>query len=152
MPNWIKGTLKVRGEKSNLIRFMTEGLEPIIKYYPTYETKPLSLNEDGDIVSRCSDIWIKETHRGFIEKPEVYFSDIEYGGIIFLDCRFAWDIDVDGLCEISKMYEVDFRMCGFEKGVEFTHEVEIIRGDVTLDLSYGYDDYQWECPCPQLGG
>lgn len=29
MPNWCRGTLKVRGKKKNVIEFMLKGLKPV---------------------------------------------------------------------------------------------------------------------------
>ena len=41
---------------------------------------------------------------------------------------------------------------GFECGMQFVQEVEVIKGNITLDKIIGYDDYNWEAYDPRLGG
>lgn len=41
---------------------------------------------------------------------------------------------------------------GFEMGMEFTQEVEIIDGEITIDKETTYDDYALEVPFEKLGG
>jgi hypothetical protein len=53
---------------------------------------------------------------------------------------------------MSKAYGIDFRFYGFECGVEFNQEVIIENGELKADDEIRYDDYFWECPCPDLGG
>lgn len=34
MPNWCAGTLRVRGTKENLTKFVLEGLQPVRHFFP----------------------------------------------------------------------------------------------------------------------
>ena len=149
MPNWCVGTLKVRGEKTNLERFVFEGLKPVGVLGDAKE--PLKRDEWGDIHTKET-CWIEGTRRGFVRGLELYLSEIEDDGIIALDAKFAWCIDVEGLRKACQKYNVDMRMYAFEQGMQFNQEVEIINGEITMDNEITFDDYKWECICPDLGG
>lgn len=56
MPNWCKGSLKVRGTKASLKTFILEGLHPV--GFLGEEREKLSLNEYGDIYSEET-CWIE---------------------------------------------------------------------------------------------
>ena len=92
MPNWCEGTLKVRGTKESVKKFVLEGLHPVGFMGEKHER--LSLNEYGDIDSNET-CWIENTDRGFVEGVEVYFSEYEDDKIFIaiFDSKFAWGID-----------------------------------------------------------
>jgi hypothetical protein len=149
MPNWCVGTLKVRGEKSNLEKFVLEGLQPV--GFMGEAKEPLKQNEWGDIHTKGT-CWIEGTRRGFVRGLYVYLSEMEDDGIIALDAEFAWCVDVEGLQKLCQKYNVDIRMYAFERGMQFNQEVEIIDGEITMNNEITFDDYEWECPCSSLGG
>lgn len=149
MPNWCEGTLKVRGEKENLTRFILEGLKPINLLGG--EKEPLEFNRYGEIESKET-CWIEGTQRGFVNNLYISSYDIEEDELICLDAKFAWSIDVKGLQKACQKFKVDMRMFGFELGMEFNKEVEIIDGEITMDDEITFNDYRWECPCPNMGG
>lgn len=160
MPNWVEGTLKIRGDFENLIAFIESGLDeparlpglPGLKrnndqfiqmtYYEDNEYFDATINRT------CH---IKGTSRGFATGGDVY---LEKGkaNTICIPVKFAWCIHADELLDICNTYDLDMRIIGFEYGMEFAQEIEIINGKVTMDTTIKYDDYLWECPCPLLGG
>lgn len=133
MPNWCKGSLKVRGTKASLKTFILEGLHPV--GFLGEEREKLSLNEYGDIYSEET-CWIENTRRGFVEGVEVYLSDHEDDEILVVvfDSKFAWGINAS------------------EMGMEFNQVIEIIDGKIVKDEELHFKDYQWDCICPKLGG
>lgn len=40
----------------------------------------------------------------------------------------------------------------FEMGMQFTQEIEILKGDIVKDIVHKYNDYTWEVPFSNLGG
>ena len=40
----------------------------------------------------------------------------------------------------------------FERGMQFNQIIEIIDGKITKDEEVEFDDYDWDCICPNLGG
>lgn len=54
--------------------------------------------------------------------------------------------------EMSKKYNVDFRVYGYEMGLEFNREIEIVEGRLVTNRRIKFKDYKWECPDPTLGG
>lgn len=149
MPNWCSGTLKVRGKKSNLERFVFEGLQPVD--FIGNEKEPLKPDKWGSIHTDGT-CWIEGTRRGFVRGLDLYLSEIEDGDVIALYAEFAWCVDVEGLQKLCQKYNVDMRMYAFERGMEFNEEVEIINGEVTMNNQITFDDYNWECVCPDMGG
>lgn len=65
-------------------------------------------------------------------------------------CR--WNIDETPYIEMSKKYNVDFRVYGYEMGLEFNREIEIVEGRLVTNRRIKFKDYRWECPDPTLGG
>lgn len=47
---------------------------------------------------------------------------------------------------------MDIRLYGFERGMEFNQEVIIENGEIVKDEEIKFDDYDWECVMPHLGG
>lgn len=151
MPNWCKGSLKVRGTKASLKTFILEGLHPV--GFLGEEREKLSLNEYGDIYSEET-CWIENTRRGFVEGVEVYLSDHEDDEILVVvfDSKFAWGINASELLETCIKYHVDMKIHAFETGMEFNQVIEIIDGKIVKDEELHFKDYQWDCICPKLGG
>lgn len=169
MPNWCEGTLKVRGTAENIIRFIENGLnvytghidQETNKYITDLVPKEKWLSENvfADFYDEHSyefnqDCYVEETKRAFIKadsRIHVFCLDNRVNTIIF-DFQQAWDINIEDWVKLSKKYNLDFRLYGIESGAEFCREVEIISGEVTIDKDIEYDDWDWECPFPRMGG
>jgi len=165
MPNWCEGVLKVRGKKKELLNFINSG---IIRYgYPRdelddYTQYPLDVKIDkyGDLFINETDdknhswLYFKDSRRLFIEKDVnwLFWDEEDEEHIQCLDIKQAWRIEPYYLIEISKKYNVDFRVMAFECGMCFSQEIEIIKGELTLYKENQYDDYNWEVYDPRLGG
>lgn len=151
MPNWCEGALKVRGTKENMKRFVLEGLHPVGFIGEKHEK--LSLNEYGDIDSNET-CWIENTRRGFVEGVEVYFSEYEDDEIFvaIFDSKFAWGIDSSELLKTCIKYNVDMKIHAFERGMEFNQVIEIVGEKIIQDEELHFEDYQWDCISPNMGG
>lgn len=66
--------------------------------------------------------------------------------------KAAWNVDETPYIEMSKKYNVDFRVYGYEMGLEFNREIEIVEGRLVTNRRIKFKDYKWECPDPTLGG
>lgn len=150
MPNWCRGTLRVRGTKEDLTKFVLEGLSPVT--YIGQDLEPLKMDDLGCI--DCERCWIKGTHRGFVVDSHVYFDDLEdeEETTIGLETEFAWGISAEELLKSCKKYGVDMRIHAFECGMCFNQIIEIIDGEITKDEEVKFDDYNWDCICPNVGG
>ena len=150
MPNWCAGTLRVRGTKENLTKFVLEGLQPVDYIGEGLET--LKMNDYSEV--ECSRCWIKGTYRGFILDLDVFIDDWNDEGkiAIGLEAEFAWGISAEELLNSCKQYNVDMRIHAFERGIQFNQIIEIIDGKITKDEEVKFDDYDWDCICPNLGG
>lgn len=68
----------------------------------------------------------------------------------------SWQNNFNGgeeeLLNSCKQYNVDMRIHAFERGMQFNQIIEIIDGKITKDEEVEFDDYDWDCICPNLGG
>ena len=154
MANWICGDLKIRGTKENIKKFLIEGL-----ISTGSKIKPEITCDDKwkfSIKSNTDSFYIKGTRRSFIEKEEIYtyINDWEDDKerVIVLEYKSAWGIDVVGLVNLSKEFNIDFKILGFELGMEFNQDVEIIKGKIIKNEEITFDDYEWQCIRPHIGG
>jgi len=161
MPNWVEGTMKLRGRCENVERFLKEAVAPL-----GYDV----LDEEGRIefesTSACFSATIFGTH---YLKEKGFWALIDGGYDIFsteksitacLRVRFAWSFvrDTDGedgidkWKKLSKKYDLDFRLYGFERGGQFAQELIVERGKEPILKEWGYKDWEWDCPFPYMGG
>lgn len=158
MPNWIEGTLRVRGTRENIMRFLTEGLAyydmtdfPCERELPQEEF--LRVFDEDEINVLKNNVHIKNTRRAFIEKQDIYIYEYENGICLApILARQAWAFVADNFKDLSKEFNVDFRFYGVEKGMEFCQDVEIINGEITKDNEIEFDCWHWDCPMPLMGG
>lgn len=72
--------------------------------------------------------------------------------IVAIDFKAAWRIEVETLSEISKKYNIDFKIYAFEMGMEFNQDIEIIKGQIIKNEEITFNNYGWECIDPTMGG
>ena len=152
MPNWCKGTLKVRGKEKNLKKFIVEALEPVD--FLGEKTEEMKINYDGYFSAYSKrHCYIKGTCRGFVEDLDVeLYGEDEDVRVLCLETETAWDIDAKPLQALCKEFTVDMKIYAFESGMEFNREIEIIDGEIVKDNEISFDDYEWDCVCPNIGG
>lgn len=158
MPNWCEGSLKVRGTIAQLREFVLNGLRPVDwsgDYLP--EIKLEDPESDTSILSNGpveETLWIKGTRRHFC-KPyfiEVYAENPKEKVILVLPFKAAWGIEVEALRKVSESYHVDMKIFGVERGMQFCQDIEIVDGVVIKNKEVTYDDRDWDCPFPEMGG
>ena len=151
MPNWSKGCLKVRGKAANVKKFVLEGLKPVDLF--GNELPKLELSDLGAVDTE-KDCWIEGTTRGFVENLSAEFSfvdDDETFTAVF-DSKFAWTAEAEELLALCKKYSVDMKLYAFEKGMGFNQDILIVKGEIINNLTINFEDYNWECICPTVGG
>ena len=151
MPNWSKGCLKVRGKAVNVKKFILGGLKPV-DFFGT-ELPKLELSDFGNVESD-KDCWIEGTTRGFVEDLCEDFSFVEDDEIFtaVLEAKFAWAADAEELLASCKKYSVDMKLYAFEKGMGFNQDILIVGKEILRDNRITFEDYNWECICPTVGG
>ena len=163
MPNWCKGSLKIRGKKSDITRWVREN---VVAYTHNWKNGHLESIPNPDAVTVqfddpeseeiCitvkTDAHITGTRRNFVHDGEYWACDHNGIMILTLDFMAAWAIQPEPYVAMSKEYHVDFRLYGFECGMEFNQEVIVEDGQLISDVEITFDDYNWECIFPKLGG
>lgn len=175
MPNWAEGTIKVRGTKNQIIDYLKNVFEG--GDYWGNDMKIEIMGDDNSIIIRGLDemtnpktagpiiplnphfyaFCFKGANRAFTESKNNilafgFFGDAEAIEIIEMPFKQAWSVEADDFVKLSKKYCVDLKIFVFESGMEFTQEIEIIKGQVTKNETRKYVDYQWDVPFSGLGG
>jgi len=157
MPNWIEGTLKLRGKREDIKRFFDEGLEASSWADPKdREDQVMDYSGENYISYGFKNLpWIKDTRSAFIQNQEIEMDDEE--GVLCLDVKQAWgfsrdESDLDQWKAISDEYNLDLKLFGVECGMQFTQEVIIIRGRSPIVNVTKYENWDWDCPFPCMGG
>lgn len=159
MPNWIEGTMKLRGKRENIRRFFREGLDP--SDWPKPEDRENQVidksNDDELLFFFRNEPHIKDTRRAFITDDNAYMLEDE--GIVCVDVKQAWafvsDDDTKSLetwKTIANEYDLDIKLFGIECGMCFTQEVIILKGKRPTVNNKQYENWDWECPFPNMGG
>ena len=148
MPNWAEGSLKLRGKCENIASALKEMLL----------NNTVTLEEEWDgvlLVFNNTDpyFYINKTRRAFINQNQIEVWLEEEFCIVELDnFQQAWSAIPENYQEISSKFDVDIKIFTFERGMEFTQEIEISKGEIIKNVCLEYDDYQWEVPFSNLGG
>ena len=143
--------MKVRGKAANVKKFVLEGLQPV-DFFGNALPK-LELSDLGE-VDTDKDCWIEGTTRGFVENLYADFSFVEDDETFTatLDAKFAWAADAEELLASCKKYSVNMKLYAFEKGMGFNQDILIVDGEIRRDCRIEFEDYNWECICPTVGG
>lgn len=148
MPNWAEGSLKLRGKHKNIASALKEML--------LNDTVTLEEECDGDLLvfnNTAPYFYINKTRRAFIDQNQIEVWLEEEFCIVELDnFQQAWSAIPENYQEISSKFDVDIKIFTFERGMEFTQEIEISKGEIIKNVCSNYDDYQWEVPFSNLGG
>lgn len=163
MPNWAEGILKVRGTRQDIKKFLIEGLEALPSLSGEMarmmgmevEIPNVKIEEDEWDFNMYSPygFYVKGTRRAFIEGHiQWYFNDSHLEVLTINSFKQAWGVDAIEFAEISKRYNIDIKIYVFECGMEFNQDIEINKGEIIKDEEIKFDDYEWECIYPNLGG
>ncbi len=178
MPNWCEGTLRFRGKKENVMKFLSEGFEILnmrehdenfnAKYICKMmeRVKKEALEEGYEVTVDLKDngeyIYICDTRRAFVEwDPQlglwtnqmwIEYYDDDKCMLGVLPVKQAWAYDDGDWVDISKKYEIDLHLFGWEAGMCFDDELEIHNGEIVKTGGHTYDNWIWECPNPFVGG
>ena len=151
MPNWAKGTIKLRGRAENIAS--------ALKYMFCDNTVTVTVNEEWDgetliFETTAPYFYINGTRRGFIETDSLEF----WLGKDFLivelqDFKQAWAAIAKNYQEISSKFDVDIKIFTFEMGMKFTQEIEISKGEIIKNIvNENFTNYSWDVPFSRLGG
>lgn len=148
MPNWAKGSLKLRGKSENIASALKEML--------LSNTVTLEVEYNGDLLifnSKDPYFYINGTRRAFINQKQIeVWLEEEFCTVELDNFEQAWSAIPENYQEISSKFDVDIEIFTFECGMEFTQEIEISKGKIIKIVCNEYDDYQWEVPFSNLGG
>lgn len=163
MPNWCEGNIRIRGTKDGIKSFLKNELllgantERKVSAVVEEHFCDLSVSHGKDHEPLYYDcFYIDGTKRNFIKGAcfEVFAGD--ESGEVATACidgfRAAWDIDPEPYIEKAKRHGVDIKIFGIEQGMQFVRTVEIIHGELSKNETQTFDDWDWDCPFPRMGG
>ena len=175
MPNWCSGNIRFRGKYDDIVRMLKNELKYCYygndrkihennceldiheKYREYIEIEPPKIPKlDSD---RSGWWYWNETQRAFPGDGgniEVKLWQTNEGGDIYIaymdDFRQAWGICPDDWVRYSTEYNLDVKIFGWECGMQFSQEVEIIDGEIIENNTIPYDNWDWYSPLPTWGG
>lgn len=168
MPNWVEGNIRIRGKIEDIKRFLIERIAwvdsgnekeylPVIVDICADEFEMHSPDEArnrtiGTIKYDLDMAWVRDTRRNFIQGTDYYCCGDNGRAVMIMDFRAAWTIDATPYIQFSKDYDLDFRLYGFECGMQFGQDIIIENGELVKDETLTYNDWEWECPHPHWGG
>lgn len=168
MPNWCEGNIRLRGTAAAIKEFLKNELA-VTGYAnglarTVSQTQPEYKDYDDEIeICRpaATDGWlwrslyIKGTSRNFIDGDEIYLylgRQQEKTTVCIDDVKAAWGFEPEPYIEKSKKYGIDIKILGFEKGMQFRQTIEIVGGELVEYEEKKFDDWDWECEMPNMGG
>lgn len=164
MANWCEGNIRFRGTKENIKKFIeNEIVYVVLRENDTEEVKPQIEESEYEIVlyppegEMRDSFYFRNTWRNFIfaGSVEIYWPDAEEDEeivVVLDDFNSAWGFHEQGWAEHAKKYNIDIRMFGIEQGMQFSQTMTATRdGNIVNNLEH-YDDWNWECPFPNMGG
>ena len=170
MPNWCEGNLRLRGTADAILEFIKNEVQIVGRSRGSLdinECGPEVVDEYGEASVKAPkqaegwfmvSIYIKNTVRNFIDGREfnLYLGDEEDRANVRTVCidgfRAAWGIVAEPYVEKARKYGIDIKIVGFECGMQFAQIIEIINGELVKDQEVKFDDWDWECVMPNMGG
>lgn len=161
MPNWVEGKLKIRGYKKDMATFFKEEMREVeYQNVPVTNSIKIDIDKDGEFVIEKIDF----THRFKLKNARHYITEssidsfysccksVNGKDVLVVGFEAAWLIDAEYFAEMSKKYDIDFKIYAFEQGKEFNQNIEVVKGEIIKDEVIEFDDYVWECIDPTIGG
>lgn len=174
MPNWAEGYLRLKGKKADILNFIsnettyvghrTGGFDLVEKPMNLGNVQnreeiyiPVSNQVFGDVYGNtvcATALYINGTSRNFIgEDVYLYFDDAKEIHTVVLDrFRAAWQLDYEPYVMFSKKYNIEIKIDVYESGLGFSQHMHAANGELVFRDERHYDDWEWECPCPNFGG
>lgn len=143
--NTCKGILKIRGSRENISAFLKGSLIPINQH----ELK--IFEKDDHLTLRTKDsFYIKGSADNYIDSAKIqwHFEEI----LMIRSYIASGTIDAEALAALSAEFQVDLKIYGFEHAMEFTQDVEVIKGEIIRNTIKYFENYIWECVDPDFEG
>lgn len=172
MPNWCEGNLRLRGTGTAILEFLKNELECVgydgggllagmkncpVKVGDEYDEIDVGVPEEA-AGWRFLKMYIKGTRRNFVNDKQFDFyiggkDEREEVRVLCIDnVSAAWGFEPEPYVEKAKQYGLDIKIIGFEKGMQFAQIIEIVGGELIKDQEVKFDDWDWECVMPNMGG
>lgn len=169
MPSWYEGNIRVRGTNEQIARFFTNELYTEVPkticngVITEFEMTPIVTGISfGDMTIRksrkASAFLFKGTERCMIVKKVISLNlnTPEDDGIIKTICvdgfRVVGQIVTEPFMQKARRYGVDIRIVVYNQGTKHMQSVGMLKEGLTWWDEFDYNDWYWECPCPNLGG
>lgn len=160
------GTLKVRGAKENMKKFLLGAFTP---YVPSVlailqDAKPPAkiVTEDERSIKISADgFYVNGTRGNYVLLKSIEWA-FDHEVLVIKNYRSVGEIDTEGLRKLSEEYQVDLKIYGFGREMEYDIDFEVHRGEIIkCDEIKGvlvkcddikFSDYDRESIDPELGG
>ena len=160
MPNWIEGTMKLRGKREDIKRFLDNELDAS-SYCGEKRAveEQVQCNSDDEYMEYTfkDEPYIKGTRRAFVTDDYLYMNEDE--GVVCIRIKQAWsfsaapdDRELALWKDNAHKYNIDIKLYGVESGMQFCQEVIALRNcDRVINNVIEYEDWYWVYPFPYMG-
>ena len=181
MANYVVGTIRFRGLKSNILKlfkntYKTLKSEIDNESYPPRLIEKLNMNEQYLSKFIKDDLYLSPYDENYIKSVNPYYTQIDIpdfkdGSINILNAYLKedlhnsedvifiagfiqrWGYDSHQLINIAKKYHLDIKCIGYDKGTEKRFEYEVTRfGKILSTEEKSIDNYFWIAENPIIGG
>ncbi len=141
--DWVEGTLKVRGDKSDIKKFLIGAIESVD------EKECLITEDENEIVVRLPDeserFYVKNSYRNFIYGSKIVWDKV-WEVLLIPGYHGPASIDTKHLAALSAEYNVDLKIFAYLHGIEYSIDFEVHKGKIIKEEEATDEDYIWECP------
>ena len=163
MPNWLEGVVKFRGKYNDLKKFLEEELIEVDMDFTqdppqSIISNQVTADEYGDIQGiSVSNTWFKTFERAYISEMwsySIYEEDDDNSDKIFCaNVKSAWNLSINEVLEVAKLYHIDIKGHMFECGMCFEQDFEVNRdGNIIKNDTIKHNNYTWDSVNPLIGG
>ena len=124
MANYCRGDLRITGTKEDIRNFMLDGLG----VNKLSEVEIIENEDSIELIKEGGWYYIDCLKRASIQQERIKFNYAD--GFLEVFFRQAWCIEVEQLAEVSRKYNVDFSIVGYENDMGFIQDIVIEKGEV----------------------
>lgn len=147
MANWCEGDLRIRGTVKQIREFMRLAVDAddIKKYIETDTQLNVYLKKVSTHIMGSQATFVMGEICITANRP----SERKSAALAY---SARGDVEANILLALARESGVDIKLYAFERGQQFNRNIEIIGGKLVKDETIEFDDYDWECICPLIGG
>lgn len=140
MQNCARGSLKIRGTRDKLLRFLKEGLSAVSSQSKQNQISIIKEDDLEIVVFSPEGIVVEGTTKAFIQDDIYWYLDNSEKEIISIS-SFEQEnrVSAEEFLALAKKYGIDFNLYAFEEDMMFHQLIEIINGEIVTNKTVPFN-------------